>query len=219
MESLPRVIEDIIMSYVNQLNHYEKFKHVLNDIKSNIDVEYHIPYWEAEAGYIVKTTKYKKEHFKRFRSIICHHCGRDIKSTEDEYAPEYATENYSIDTHLHSINKSIMKDMYKGKCETFTDYIESKYYELRDEICEEQNNLVIGVVDADGNQFDVLIDIDVNTDDEIEDIDTEDDDEMMIELTQSEVEDLIEEIDEMNMLEEYEEMFTSEDEDSGEDTN
>ena len=210
METLPKDIENIIMSYVNQLNHYEKFKPVLDDIKLNIDVEYHIPYWEAEAGYIVKTTRYKKEHFKRFRSILCHCCGRDIKLTEDEYAPEYETENYSIHSHLHQISKSIMKDMIKGRCKSFTDYVESKYSALRNEIYEEQDSLIVGIVDEDGNQFDMLIDIDIDIDD-IEEIDTEDEDEMVIEFTQAEVEDLIEQIE---IFEDFEEILTSEEEDT-----
>ena len=210
METLPEAIEDLIMNYVNQLNHYEKFKHVLEDIKENVDVEYHIPYWEAEAGYIVKTTTYKKEHYKRFRSVICHCCGRDIQLTMDEYSPEYETDDYSIDNHLHSVEKSIIKDMYKGRCKTFSDYNERKYLDLRSKICENQDDLTIGVIDDDGNRFEMLIDIGIDTDEDIEDIDTEDDDEMAIELTEEQVRELIEDFDEIDMFEEYEEILTDE---------
>ena len=110
-----------------------------------------------------------------------------------------------------------MKDVVKNRCHSFRDYIESKYLELRDEIYEEQSNLIVGIIDDDGNEFEMLLDIDSgDDDDEIEDIDTEDDDEIIMEFTQAEIEDLIEEINEidgMDIFEEYEELLTSEDED------
>lgn len=198
MDKLPKDIENIIKTYVNELNHYEKFKYVIKDINENLEIEYLIPYWDADTGYMLKNVKYKNEDFKRFSVILCYCCGRDIQITSDEYMNDIEEED--VELHLEQIEHSIMKDIWKGRCEKIIDYNEKTYLETRNKVFDQQNGYVLGRIELDnGNEYQILID----EDGEVEIIDSSDEENIIIDLTNSDIEELLDELeDELEELEE-----------------
>lgn len=164
MEFIPKDIEEIIMNYVHQLKHYDNFKHVIKDIKYNIEVEYLVPYYEIEEGYIMKSVKYNNEYFKKISGVICCCCGRDVMSTVDEYI--YSQEDETLE-YLYNIKEDIIKDM-----------IEKNYYIIKNYNEESYANALREIIKIIGDYFEMLLDIDEN---------------YVIDLTLSEIEEIFEE--------------------------
>ena len=68
---LPKDIEEIILNYKYQMDHYDKYKYVLCDIKRNISIKYLVPFFDFDSGYLCKTIDYKNKPFRKFCSVIC----------------------------------------------------------------------------------------------------------------------------------------------------
>ena len=151
---------------------------------------YLIPYWEADSGYIVKNIKYKNEDFKRFNVIMCHCCGRNIDLTIDEYNDIIEEEEEDIIYHLEEIKHSIIKDIWKGKYEKIIDYTEEEYLDIRDKVFVHQEHLFLGRIELEyENGYEILID-----QEEIEIIGTSDEEGILVDLTETDIEDMMDEL-------------------------
>ncbi len=127
---LPKDIEKIILSYKYQIDHYEKYKNVLCDIKKNISIKYLVPLFDFDSGYLCKTIDYKNK--QKFCSVICSCCGRQIHKTTDEYEPENNNDIDEIKDELKFIHDQIITDTEHNDCVEIIDYTSKKY----DSVCE-----------------------------------------------------------------------------------
>lgn len=189
LKDLPKEIEEIIQDYKSQLEYSERYDKIVKDINGNLKVEYVVPLWDSDTGYIGKLVKYKEEYYKRFTTIICFCCGRDISLTYDEYT-EDEMETEDIDHQLHFLYKSILRDIQKKRYEVLEDLNENGYIKIKEIIEERMESFIIGTTELDDNEYRVLIDLE--DDGEIEDI--IDSDEEVIDYTPEELLEIIEEI-------------------------
>jgi len=130
---LPKDIENIILNYKYQMEHYEKYKNVLCDIEKNISIKYLVPFFDFDSGYLCKVVDYKNKPFRKFCSVICSCCGRQIHKTTDEYESE---NDEDIKLELNFIHKQIISDTEHNDCVEIKDYTSKEY----DIVCEKIEN-------------------------------------------------------------------------------
>ena len=171
LKQLPTDIEKIILEYKYQMEHYDKYRYVLCDIKNNLTIRYLVPYLDYDSGYLCRDVRFNKKPFKMLSTVICYCCGRQIYKTRDEYDDENDEEDISI--NLDYIYTQIIKDNNRNRCievENFNDYnYKTLCEELEDEDGEEINLddmddeeileilLEFGESDLDAEEFDELI--------------------------------------------------------------
>jgi hypothetical protein len=186
---LPKDIENIIIDYKEQLENTEKYSKIITDIEEQLDITYLVPLWEYDSLYIYKSIKYKDEKFKRFNSIICWCCGRDISLTVDEYL-NYNMDEDSINYQLHQLHESINKDIYKKRYEKLEIINTMCYEQTREEIKRKMDGYIIGETTFDNNRYQVILE----HDDDIEEILFSDDE--VIDLTEEEFMELLQDMEE-----------------------
>ena len=130
---LPKDIEDIIINYKNQMEHYEKYKFVLSDINKNISIKYLVPCFEFDTGYLCKAIHFKNKPFMKFNSVICHCCGRHIKETKDEYDND-SDDDEEVNIELNFIHKQILIDSKNNECIEVDDYNQEEYNKVCDKL-------------------------------------------------------------------------------------
>ena len=188
MDFLPKEIEKLIIDYKEQLENTEKYDNVIRDLNNNLKIEYYVPLWESESGYIYKSVKYIDEYFKRFNAIICFCCGRDISLTYDEYIDHEENED-NIDYQLHQLYKSIKRDILKKRYEVLEDINSYFYIQAKEKIMDRLDGFIIGETEYDDNRYQIMIDYE----DDVEDI-YESDEEGVINLTNEELVELLQDI-------------------------
>ena len=129
---LPKDIEKIIFNYKYEMEHFEKFKHVLNDIEKNISIKYLVPFFDFDSGYLCKMVHYNDKPFQKFCSVICNCCGRQIHKTMDEYDSESDDDIDDIKDELNFIYNQIITDSDNNECVEIKDYSTQEY----DKVCE-----------------------------------------------------------------------------------
>jgi len=179
-KNIPTDIEKIILDYLAQLEHFEKFKKIIKEIEEGITIEYLIPILDYNTGYIIRSVKYNNKKMKRLSSVLCYCCGRDISITHDEYNNDRWDEE-DVDNQLHMIYQGIIDDWYNGDYITLKEYTFKKHQEICDKINNELDDLVIN-----GNGYELYIE-------GIEDIDIED-------ITEEELLEMIEDIEELENM-------------------
>jgi len=184
-KNIPTDIEKIILDYLAQLEHFEKFKKIIKEIEEGITIEYLIPILDYNTGYIIRSVKYNNKKMKRLSSVLCYCCGRDISITHDEYNNDRWDEE-DVDNQLHMIYQGIIDDWYNGDYITLKEYTFKKHQEICDKINNELDDLVIN-----GNGYELYIE-------GIEDIDIEDID--IEDITEEELLEMIEDIEEFENM-------------------
>ena len=150
---LPKEIEKIILNYKHDMEHYEKYKHVLGDIKNNLSIKYLVPFFEYDTGYLCKTIDYKDKPFQKFCSVICNCCGRQIHKTLDEYGGN----EEEIKIELNHINNQLILDAEHNDCVEIKDYSLKKYHN----ICERLEDTLYEELDEmdEGEIFEILFEL------------------------------------------------------------
>lgn len=161
MNNIPKDINEIINTYIAQIEHFQKYKKVLSEIKEDLKIEYLVPIFECNSGYIIKSVKYKEQKLKRLSSIICFCCGREINKTHDEYINDEYISDEEIEEQIYLTYNGINDDWYEENYVIMRDLSQNEYVRIQDMINIDINNLVIN-----GNGFEIIIELE--EDDNIE---------------------------------------------------
>ena len=179
MNILPKDIEEIIVNYKNQIEHFDKYKYVLCDIKNNLSIKYLVPVFEFDSGYLCRDIRFYNKPFKSLSAIICYCCGRQIYKTTDEYSNDNTDDEVIAD--LDYLYMQIIEDNNCNRSVEIKNFNDDEYNKVCDLLEETQNNelenfdlndeeileILFEEGDLDDIEFEELIrDLDDITDDE-----------------------------------------------------
>ena len=137
MDFLPKEVEDIIIKYKNQMEHYDKYKHVICDIKNNLTIKYLVPFFEFDSGYLYRDIRFNNKPFKSLSTVICYCCGRQIYKTRDEYGSDNSEDEVNND--LDYLHTQIIRDNERNRCVEVKNFNYNEYNKVCDILEETQN--------------------------------------------------------------------------------